>query len=89
MKRKRTMALFMAFALAATAFAGCGNGDGKTGDGGSVQAGAEISFPLKEPVTMSMFAVSATTTGTELPDNAAFRRMAERSEERRVGKECL
>ena len=77
MKRKRTMALLMAFALTAATFAGCGNGDEKADDSGAAQTDTEIAFPLKEPVTMSMFAVSATTTGTELPDNAAFRKMAE------------
>lgn len=77
MKRKRTMALLMAFALTAATFAGCGNGDEKADDSGAAQTDTEIAFPLKEPVTMSMFAVSATTTGTELPDNAAFQKMAE------------
>ena len=102
MKRKKWMALFMALALTATAFAGCGKEDDKTGDGGSTvqdsgsgqgsSTGQEdgsaadgsadgedagITFPLAEPVTMSMFAVSATTTGTELPDNVAFQKMAE------------
>ena len=43
--------------------------------GSAAETAAEasgITFPLAEPVTMSMFAVSAGYTGAELPDVLAF-----------------
>lgn len=80
MKRnKRVMALLLAAAMTVTLFTGCGDKEEQESGGTEQQGGAEgqIEFPLAETATMSMFSVYATTTGTELPDNAAFQKMEE------------
>ena len=83
MKKERILSMILTASLAAAMLAGCGDSSSEessaAADGGdsgtSASASEQVTFPLAEPVTMSMFAL--TNNDVELPDAAAFQKMTE------------
>lgn len=88
---KKLLASFLTLALLAGLLAACSEGGegssssqaGNSQPGGSSASASQdegsktVSFPLEEPLTMSMFA--STVADTEMVDNGAFQLMAERT----------
>lgn len=84
MKRKKFVSILLILALAVSTLAGCAktNKDGgseptttgETADTSAKEVGS-VTFPLAEPVTMSMFAIM--TNEYDLADNATFKSLEE------------
>lgn len=73
--------MILAASLAATMLTGCGDSGNEessaAADGGDsgTSASEQVTFPLEEPVTMTMFAI--TGNDVELSDSRAFQKMTE------------
>ena len=77
MKLKKILSSTMVLVLVISVLSGCGGSENNTTastqeDKEVVQVTPEIKFPLDNPVTMSMFAI---TNVEELPDNKGFQKM--------------
>ncbi len=85
MKKERVLSMLLAASLAAAVLSSCGDSETSSSSSGSADTAGEsgtttaqseqVTFPLEEPVTMTMFAI--TNNDVELPDSKAFQKMTE------------